>query len=63
MYKNFLTERSTLEKDLEVAPWSTPEQQHNATNSEFVELHDVLVEKSWSIPERNEKSRVEPPTP
>jgi len=63
VYKDLLTERSTPEKDLRVAPQSTPEQQRNAADSEFVELDDVLVEKSQSILEGNEESRVESLTP
>jgi len=49
MYKNLLTERSTSEKDPEVAPQSTPEQQ-DAADSEFIELDDVPVKKVRSIP-------------
>jgi len=45
-----------------VASWSTPEQ-HDAANSEFVELDNVLVKKVQSILEGNEELRVEPPAP
>ena len=53
VYKNVLAKRSTLEKDLRVAPRSTPEQQSNAADLEFVKL-DVPVDKIWSIPKGNE---------
>ena len=62
MYKDLLTEWSTSEKDPEVAPRSTPEQQ-DVADSEFVELDDVPVKKVRSILEENEELRVEPPTP
>ena len=47
-YKDLLTERRTSEENLGVAPRSTPEQQ-NVTDSEFVELDDVPLEKARSI--------------
>jgi len=62
IYKDLLTERSTLEKDLGVTSRNTPGQ-HNATVSEFVELDDVPMKKVRSIPEENGELRVEPPTP
>ena len=37
-YKDLLTERTTLEKDLRVAPQSTLKLQSSAADSEFVEL-------------------------
>ena len=61
VYKDLLTERSNLE-DLRLAPQSTPEQQSSAANSEFVELDDVPVEKSQSIPKENGESQIEPLT-
>ena len=51
MYKDLLTERSTSDH------------QSSDADSEFVELDDVPVEKVWSIPQRNDESRVEPPPP
>ena len=62
MYKDLLMERSTPERDLGVTPWSTREQQRSATDSEFVELNDVPVEKIQSTPKENVESRVEPLT-
>ena len=56
MYEDLLTERSTQEKDVGVAPRSTSEQQSNVVDSKFVKLDDVLVEKSQSIPKENEES-------
>ena len=44
MYKDFLTKRSTSEKDPEVAPQSNLEQ-HDVADSEFIELDDVPVKK------------------
>jgi len=63
VYKDLLTERSTPEKDLGVAPQSSLEQQSGAADSEFVELDDVPIEKIQSILKENEKSRVQPSTP
>ena len=60
MYKDLLTERNTSEKDPRVASQSTPEQQ-DAAELEFVKLDDVPMKKVRSIPEENEKLRVEPP--
>ena len=51
VYKNFLTERST------------PDQQSSNIDLKFIELDDVPIKKIRSIPEENEESRVEPPTP
>ena len=62
MYKDLLTERSTSEKDLRVAPQSTLRQQ-DVADSEFIKLDDVLVKEARSIPEGNKESRVEPLTP
>ena len=61
MYNDLLMEKSTLEKDPEVASRSTPEQQ-NAAESEFVEL-DVPVKNVRNIPEGDEELRVETLTP
>ena len=49
VYKDLLTEKSAPEKDLKVAPRSTPEQQSSAADTKFVELDDVLLRKSQSI--------------
>ena len=51
MYENFLTERSTSDK------------QNSNADSKFIELDDVPIEKIQSILERNEESRIEPPIP
>ena len=61
MYKNFLMEKSTSDKDHGVASRCTPGQQ-DAAESKFVELDDVPLKKVWSILEGNKKLRVQPPT-